>query len=119
MSNRTIRILDLEGNALNDVSVSKISNALVHNESLEFLCLDFNDLGQYGTRAITSMLQRNRSLKELHLFGNQIDSVGATALANSLRHNSRDWSPPNLFSISISSLYVKEQSFILLPASQQ
>ena len=35
---------------------------------------------------------------------------------SSLGHNCRDWRPPNLFSISISSLYVKEQSFI--PTSQ-
>ena len=64
MSNWTLWVLDLEGNTLNDVSVSNISNSLVHNDTLEFLCLDFNNFGESGTQAIASMIQRNKCLKD-------------------------------------------------------
>ena len=80
--NRSLRILNLEGNNLNDESVHAMAAGLKSNEhaALERLYLGWNAFGDDGTIALAEMLEMNMSLRVLGLGENQIHNAGARAL---------------------------------------
>jgi hypothetical protein len=87
--NRSLRILNLEGNNLNDESIHALSYGIKHNDytALERLYLGWNAIGDEGTIALAEMLEVNTSLRVLGLGENLIQNAGARAVLAAMDQN--------------------------------
>jgi hypothetical protein len=78
--NRSLRILDLTCNLLNDDDALMIGEVLTENSSLQELFLARNKFTDIGVERISACLPNMKGLKKLSLWGNQISENGALAL---------------------------------------
>lgn len=87
--NRTVRILNLEGNLITDESVISLAEGIKENNQtcLEHLYLGWNDIGDEGTVALAEMLEGNTTLRVLGLGENSIQNLGAWALLAAMDTN--------------------------------
>ena len=89
--NRTLRILNLEGNYIHDDGAESIVRGLLQNDQtlVERLYLGWNAIGNDGTIALAKMLESNTSLKVLGLGENNIKNAGARALLSAMASNTK------------------------------
>ena len=87
--NRSLRILNLEGNGLEDECIEALSVGLQRNERtiLERLYLGWNTIGDLGAIGLARMLETNNSIRILGLGENVIQNAGARALLSCLDLN--------------------------------
>lgn len=87
--NRSLRILNLEGNNLNNESIHALSDGIKNNEytAMERLYLGWNAIGDVGAIALAEMLESNTSLRVLGLGENLIQNAGARALLAAMDEN--------------------------------
>ena len=88
-TNKTLKVLNLEGNFIHDEGVEAMAQGIAANENtaLERLFLGWNGLGDDGAIALAKMLEVNKTLKTLGLGENDITSTGARALLSALALN--------------------------------
>jgi Ran GTPase-activating protein (RanGAP) involved in mRNA processing and transport len=81
--NRSLRILNLEGNHIHDESVEAIAKGVMENDqtSLERLYLGWNSIEDDGTIALSEMLAVNTSLRVLGLGENKTSKRRCPGLA--------------------------------------
>ncbi len=87
--NRSLHILNMEGNNLGDPSVQALADGVKKNGQtpLEQLYLANNAIGDNGTMALADMLENNTSLQILGLGENKIQDAGARAILAALDVN--------------------------------
>lgn len=88
--NKTLQLLNLEGNFIHDEGVEAIAKGLRSNPrqtQLSELYLGWNGIGDEGCIQIARLLETNKSLRKLGLGENDITSIGARALLSSLASN--------------------------------
>ena len=87
--NRTLRVLNLEGNFIHDEGAESLANGIRTNDStvLERLYLGWNGIGDGGTIALAKMLEENTSMRVLGLGENEINNAGARALLTAMDFN--------------------------------
>jgi O-acetyl-ADP-ribose deacetylase (regulator of RNase III) len=87
--NRTLRVLNLEGNFIHDEGAESLAFGISVNEgtALERLYLGWNGLGDDGTIALAKMLETNTTMRVLGLGGNEIKNDGARALLGAMDVN--------------------------------
>ncbi|XP_003379386.1 putative leucine Rich repeat-containing domain protein [Trichinella spiralis] len=88
-ANRSLEVLDLRSNRLEDIGVGHICDALKHAEvvkrsRLASLCLRNNKITASGLAFIVSMLAGNRTVRCLDLSQNTIGNEGMTLFKESL-----------------------------------
>lgn len=76
-------------NELGDAGATALSKALKGDRTLRSLDLGGNAVGPDGARALADALSGNRTLHSLELGYNPIGPSGAAALAGALKHSSR------------------------------
>lgn len=88
-TNRTLELINLEGNFIHDEGIEAIVNGMRSNPDcvVQRLFLGWNGIGDEGCMQIARMLETNKSLITLGLGENDITSVGARALLASLAEN--------------------------------
>lgn len=88
--NRSLRILNLEGNRLEDGSIVALAKGLKQNElcPLEKLYLGWNSIGDEGAVALATMLETNQCIRVLGLGENIIQNTGARSFLACLDSNS-------------------------------
>jgi hypothetical protein len=87
--NKTLRVLNLEGNFVSDEGVELIAAGIAANEetALVKLLLGWNGLGDEGMKALAKMIEFNTSIEVLGLGENEITSVGARTMLSALASN--------------------------------
>ncbi|CAJ1954739.1 unnamed protein product [Cylindrotheca closterium] len=87
--NRTLRVLNLEGNVIHAEGVKSIAKGIISNtnSTLERLYLGFNSIGDDGAIILANVLERNTTLTYLGLIENAIGNPGAKALLLALDTN--------------------------------
>lgn len=87
--NRTLRVLNLEGNYIHGEGVQSIANGIIANDrsGLERLYLGFNSIGDDGAAILAEVLERSSSLHYLGLAENAIGNAGARALLAAMETN--------------------------------
>jgi Ran GTPase-activating protein (RanGAP) involved in mRNA processing and transport len=87
--NRTLRVLNLEGNFLHDETIESLANGVAENENaaLERLYIGSNAVGDDGIVALSKMLEKNDSMMVLGLGQNEVQNAGARALLSALDVN--------------------------------
>lgn len=80
-NSKTLTILNLSHNYIDNKGAIVISQALKNNSSLKVLYLDNNSIGNEGAEAISRALKVNSSLSRLYLGGNGITNIGVLAIA--------------------------------------
>jgi len=65
--NKTIKLLDLEHNYIEDIGAEALAQGLKFNSCLEVLNLENNFIGDQGSNALFAALQDNNSLKVINL----------------------------------------------------
>ena len=89
-SNKTLELINLEGNFIHDEGIEAIAKGIQSNQEgcvLRRLFLGWNGIGDEGCVQLSRMLETNTSLTTLGLGENDITSVGARALLSSLAAN--------------------------------
>lgn len=88
-ANRSLELINLEGNFIHDEGIEAIAKGIVANKrcTLQRLYLGWNGIGDEGCMQLAKMLERNRSIVTLGLGENDITSVGARALLAALATN--------------------------------
>ena len=89
VSNKSLKLLSLEGNFIHDEGVSAIANGIGNNPNtkLEKLLLGWNGIGDVGVQSLAQMLEVNQSLRTIGLAENEITSSGARAILSALASN--------------------------------
>eukprot|EP00934_Nitzschia_sp_Nitz4_P000013 Nitzschia sp. Nitz4//scaffold12_size214221//67319//71587//NITZ4_001491-RA/size214221-processed-gene-0.153-mRNA-1//-1//CDS//3329534993//13//frame0 len=89
LENRSLRVLNLVGNHIQDGSIEAIAEGLKRNNQtrLKHLYLGRNNVGDEGAIALAEMLETNTSLLVLGLGENYIKNSGARALLYALDEN--------------------------------
>ena len=83
--NKTLWVLELNGNHLDDVACKQLANALKTNSTLRVLVLDDNpDISDDGAMALAGALGENKGLRELSIALAYIHDAGAKAFADAL-----------------------------------
>ena len=87
--NRTLRVLNLEGNLIHDEGAQSLAKGIHTNDTtvLERLYLGWNGIGDDGTIALAKMLEENTSMRVLGLGENEIKNAGARALLTAMDFN--------------------------------
>jgi len=85
--NKSVVILDLYGNAIENKGAIAIASALKINKTLTKLSLHDNRIGDDGAIAIAKALETNTTLTNLSLAFNWIKEPGIEALVSSLKIN--------------------------------
>lgn len=78
----TLHQLSLKFSRLNDLAISTLCEALKFNKSIEILDLEGNAITSDGARALSLVLDSNTPLKTLNLKENQIGDKGVKHLAD-------------------------------------
>jgi Ran GTPase-activating protein (RanGAP) involved in mRNA processing and transport len=86
-SNKSLHILDLTCNRLNDQDAEVLAEALCDNTTLQELFLARNKITDSGIASIARDLPNMRGLKKLSLWGNTFGEDGATALLGGMARN--------------------------------
>eukprot|EP00756_Hemistasia_phaeocysticola_P050807 Hpha_TRINITY_DN25992_c0_g1::TRINITY_DN25992_c0_g1_i1::g.185436::m.185436/K16743/ASPM, ASP; abnormal spindle-like microcephaly-associated protein len=89
-----LRVLDLSGQRLTDVSGHAVIRALDGNDCLTSLTLDNNKLGDASCVALAHALRRNAALQRVSLRRNPITDAGATELLQAVRQRLSDGQEP-------------------------
>eukprot|EP01059_Diplonema_ambulator_P015977 TRINITY_DN27209_c0_g1_i1.p1 TRINITY_DN27209_c0_g1~~TRINITY_DN27209_c0_g1_i1.p1 ORF type:complete len:419 (+),score=107.53 TRINITY_DN27209_c0_g1_i1:64-1320(+) len=84
---RSVRLLNLSYNRLNDNAVGVLCEALSHNTMLEVLNLSGNPLTEEGMQFISALLETTSTLHTLILYNCKLDDRCALILANALQRN--------------------------------
>ncbi|KAJ3268515.1 hypothetical protein HDV01_002693 [Terramyces sp. JEL0728] len=82
--NKTIKQLNFGSNGLTDKSIVKISEFLSTNTSVISICLFQNEIGNEGALALANMLTKNKTVVSLYLYLNKIQTHGMLMLAKSI-----------------------------------
>lgn len=85
--NTAITSLDLDSNSIGDQGISRVAQALRKNSRLQELQLQCNQVSSSGGAALGKALKVNATLRELSLHGNPLSDAGAEAIANALSTN--------------------------------
>lgn len=89
--NKSLQLLNLEGNFIHDEGVEAIAKGLMRNvggTKLKHLFLGWNGIGDEGAIQLARMFSTNKSLETLGLGENDVTSVGARAILACLASNS-------------------------------
>ena len=84
---RTLGMLDLHMNEIDDSGVKVLVGALEKNQTLQQLVLSYNLIDDSGAQALAGVLEKNQTLQRLILDSNLIGAAGAQALAEALKKN--------------------------------
>eukprot|EP00455_Lapot_gusevi_P003253 TRINITY_DN11333_c0_g1_i6.p1 TRINITY_DN11333_c0_g1~~TRINITY_DN11333_c0_g1_i6.p1 ORF type:complete len:717 (-),score=106.78 TRINITY_DN11333_c0_g1_i6:52-2202(-) len=85
--NRTLLILDLEGNDIGDEGIEVIADSLLYNRTLTQLNVASNRIEVAGGQALAYALSQNNVLSVLDLSQNPIKNLSAIAFAEALVSN--------------------------------
>ena len=83
----SLKILNLQGNDIDDVKVVQISKGLETNKSLTHLYLCNNAIGDSGVTALAYSLAKNTTLRVLGLTDNRFGTRGVQAFVECLTEN--------------------------------
>lgn len=88
-TNRTLKVLNMDGNFMHDEGAEHISNAIAGNKHsiIEKLYLGWNGIADDGATALAKMMEANSTLQVLGLAENDISNAGARALLSALAIN--------------------------------
>ena len=81
-ASRTLKVLGLYSNKIDNEGAERLARALKANNALEELDLGGNQINDQGAKNIASALAVNKSLKVISLGGNAICDEGAKSLAD-------------------------------------
>ena len=82
--NRSIEVLALRDNSLNDVGVIKIAQSLCKCSKLKVLDLQSNNITEEAAEALASIISSNTELEELYL-GNNLLQLGVIKISTALK----------------------------------
>jgi len=85
--NHTIKLLDMNSNALRDDSAELIGTILKSNTTINQLNLDYNKIKGKGARCISDALKVNSTLKDLRLSNNRLSEYGGWVIGEALKVN--------------------------------
>lgn len=86
--NSGLKEIHLQKQSIRDFGATRLSEKLVHNQTLTYLDLSQNRITRDGAYQLSLLLSRNTPLRLLDLGGNRLEDDGALHLANSLANNS-------------------------------
>eukprot|EP00475_Leptophrys_vorax_P035500 TRINITY_DN5855_c0_g3_i1.p1 TRINITY_DN5855_c0_g3~~TRINITY_DN5855_c0_g3_i1.p1 ORF type:complete len:726 (+),score=215.69 TRINITY_DN5855_c0_g3_i1:74-2251(+) len=86
---KTLRVLQLAENQIDDEGATSLAEALTADTSLSQLKLSDNSIGNDGASAFANLLVQNKTLQYLYLDGNRIGDVGAERIGKALRENKK------------------------------
>lgn len=88
-TNKTLKVLNLDGNFLHDEGAEHIAQAITENKDvvLEKLFLGWNGIADDGATALAKMMEANSTLQVLGLAENDITNTGARAILSALAVN--------------------------------
>lgn len=88
-TNKTLKVLNLDGNFLHDEGAEHIAHSITENKNavLEKLFLGWNGIADDGATALAKMMEANSTLQVLGLAENDITNTGARAILSSLAVN--------------------------------
>ena len=88
MTNNTLEHLDLSHNKLQSTGIVKIMDSLTKgNKTLKVLDVECNDINDLAAVNIANTLASNTSLEQLNLSGNSFKTKGAVKILNALESN--------------------------------
>ena len=82
-----VSILSLWDNAISDLGIIALADALKTNTKVHTLNLNANRIGDAGAQALATLLSSNAHLTTLHLAENQIHDAGVVAITKALSAN--------------------------------
>ena len=85
--NRSLKILDLSENCIDDAAFKYLVEALGTNSYLEEVRLHENRISNIGAKLFGDKLPAMKGLKRIFLHRNRFDEVGAQAILNGIRQN--------------------------------
>jgi len=87
--NKTLKVLNLDGNFMHDEGVEQIAKAIAMNKksAMKKLYLGWNGISDDGATALAKMMEVNVTLQVLGLAENDISNAGARAILSSLAVN--------------------------------
>ena len=86
--NKTLRVLSLKLNRIEDKAGSKLCNDLMTSKNvIEELNLSGNSLGHLFCESLTTLLLQNKTIRKLDISCNFIDKKNAATLKDSLSNN--------------------------------
>ena len=86
--NKTLRVLSLKLNRIEDKAGSKLCNDLMTSKNvIEELNLSGNSLGHLFCESLTTLLLQNKCIRKLDISCNFIDKKNAATLKDSLSNN--------------------------------
>lgn len=77
--NRTLRVLDLDNDSLDDGHLTHLIAALCKNGTLEELLLNHNNISGAGVAMLAARFGEMKGLKKISMYSNMFDSPGGTA----------------------------------------
>lgn len=88
-TNKTLRVLNMDGNFMHDEGAEHIANAIAENKYtvIEKLFLGWNGIADDGAIALAKMMEANSTLQVLGLAENDITNTGARAILSALAVN--------------------------------
>ena len=86
--NTTLKILNINGNAIFDDGVAAISDSLKSNNSLQELYMSFNEITSEGAKKIAETIKVNTTLHTLYLRQNINDALSFNVtVLTTVHHN--------------------------------
>jgi hypothetical protein len=88
-TNKTLKVLNLDGNFMHDEGAEQIANAIAGNKrtKMEKLYLGWNGIADEGAQALAKMMEVNSTIQVLGLAENDISNTGARAMLSALAVN--------------------------------
>ena len=88
-SNKTLKVLNLDGNFMHDEGAEQIARAISVNRVtvIEKLFIGWNGISDEGATALAKMMEENSTLQVLGLAENDISNTGARAILSALAVN--------------------------------
>lgn len=88
-TNGSVRLLELDSNAIGDAGAAHLAQVLQKNMDLKLKMLDLtsNGIGDKGANQLAEALEKNVTLEQLDLSSNRIKDSGVSRFATSLRSN--------------------------------
>mmetsp|Transcript_37350 Transcript_37350/g.57949 ORF Transcript_37350/g.57949 Transcript_37350/m.57949 type:complete len:1510 (+) Transcript_37350:109-4638(+) len=88
-NNKTLKVLNLDGNFMHDEGAEQIAKAMASNRQsvVEKLFLGWNGISDEGATALAKMMEENSTLQVLGLAENDISNTGARAILSALAVN--------------------------------
>ncbi len=88
-TNKTLKVLNMDGNFMHDEGAEHIANAFAENKTtvIEKLYLGWNGMADEGASALAKMMEGNSTLQVLGLAENDITNTGARAILSALAIN--------------------------------